>query len=206
LGNDYSKDKINELATNSKNKNIRDLYIGINEFEKGYQTTNKNNVMKDENSDLLGDSHNILNKWNNNLCQLLNVHNISIVRQIDVHTAELLIPGPSHLAVETAIAKLKKYKLLSSDQIPEKLIQVGGETILSMIHKLINSIWIKKGEESVIVPVHKISDKTDCNNYCGISLLSTLYKNSCTRPSVAVAPSGATEENEERGSPRFKYV
>jgi hypothetical protein len=33
----YLKDRINELATNSKNKNIRDLYIGINEFEKGYQ-------------------------------------------------------------------------------------------------------------------------------------------------------------------------
>jgi hypothetical protein len=26
------KGKINELATNSKNKNIRDLYRGINEF------------------------------------------------------------------------------------------------------------------------------------------------------------------------------
>jgi hypothetical protein len=27
----YLKDKINQLATNSKNKNIRDLYRGINE-------------------------------------------------------------------------------------------------------------------------------------------------------------------------------
>jgi hypothetical protein len=26
----YIKDKINELGTNAKNKNIRDLYIGIN--------------------------------------------------------------------------------------------------------------------------------------------------------------------------------
>jgi hypothetical protein len=31
------KNKIGELATNSKNKNIRDLYRGINEFKKGYQ-------------------------------------------------------------------------------------------------------------------------------------------------------------------------
>jgi hypothetical protein len=29
------KDKIDELATNSKNKNIRNLYRGINEFKKG---------------------------------------------------------------------------------------------------------------------------------------------------------------------------
>jgi hypothetical protein len=29
---EYLKNKINELETNSKNKNIRDLYSGINEF------------------------------------------------------------------------------------------------------------------------------------------------------------------------------
>jgi hypothetical protein len=34
---EYLKDRIKEPATNSKNKNIRDLYRGINEFKKGYQ-------------------------------------------------------------------------------------------------------------------------------------------------------------------------
>jgi hypothetical protein len=33
---EYLKDKINELESNSKNKTIRDLYRGINEFKKGY--------------------------------------------------------------------------------------------------------------------------------------------------------------------------
>jgi hypothetical protein len=32
---EYLKDKINELATNSKNKNIRYLYRGINGFKRG---------------------------------------------------------------------------------------------------------------------------------------------------------------------------
>jgi hypothetical protein len=31
---EYLKDKIIELATNSKNKNIRELYRGINEFKR----------------------------------------------------------------------------------------------------------------------------------------------------------------------------
>jgi hypothetical protein len=31
-------DKINELESNSKKKISRDLYRGINEFKKGYQT------------------------------------------------------------------------------------------------------------------------------------------------------------------------
>jgi hypothetical protein len=38
---EYLKDKLNELATNSKSKSIRDLYRGINEFKRGYQLINK---------------------------------------------------------------------------------------------------------------------------------------------------------------------
>jgi hypothetical protein len=119
------KDNINELATNSKNKNIRDLYRGINKFKRGYQR--RNNLLKAVNGEVLADSHNILNRWKIYLSQLLNVHNVSDVRQIVVHTAEPLVPGPSCLEVKIAIAKLKKYKSLCSDQIPAELIQAGGE-------------------------------------------------------------------------------
>jgi hypothetical protein len=71
------------------------------------------------------------------------VHNVSDVRQIEVHMAEPLVPGPSH-EVEIAIAKLKKYKSLGGDQILAELIQAGGEILLSAIHKLINSVWNKE--------------------------------------------------------------
>jgi hypothetical protein len=33
---EYPKDESNELVTKSKNKNIVDLYRGINEFRRGY--------------------------------------------------------------------------------------------------------------------------------------------------------------------------
>jgi hypothetical protein len=50
-----------------------------------------------------------------------------------------------------------------------------------MIHELINSIWNKEKlpdqwKESIIIPVHKRGDKTECSNYRGISLLLTSYK------------------------------
>jgi hypothetical protein len=109
------------------------------------------------------------------------VHNVSDVRQIEVHTAEPLVPGPSRREVQIAIAKFKKYNSPGSDQIPAELIQAGGEILLSEIHKLINSLCNKEElpdqwKESIIVPVHKKGDKTDCNNYRGISLLSASYK------------------------------
>jgi hypothetical protein len=49
-----------------------------------------------------------------------------------------------------------------------------------MIHKLISSVWNKEGlpdqcKESIIVPVHRNGDKTDCNNYRRISMLQTSY-------------------------------
>jgi hypothetical protein len=94
--------------------------------------------------------------------------------------------------VEISIVKLKKYKSPGSDQIPEKLYQAGGETLVSVIHKLVASIWNKEElpdqwkegvyyctnsqDKSIIVPIHKTGDKNDCNNYHGISLLSTSYK------------------------------
>jgi hypothetical protein len=155
---EYLKDKINELALNSKNKNIRDLYRGINEFRRGYQL--RNNLVKDENGDVLADSHNILNRWKNCFSQLLNVHNVSDVRQIEVHTAEPLVPGPSGPEVEIAIAKLKKYKSLGSDQILAELIQARGEILLSAINKFNNSDLNREElpdqwMEFIIVPVHK---------------------------------------------------
>jgi hypothetical protein len=93
--------------------------------------------------------------------------------------------------VEIAIAKLKKYKSPGSDQIPTELIQAGGEILLSAIYKLINSVWNKEElrnqwKESIIVPVHKKGAKTDCNNYRGISLLSTSY-NFIEYPSLKVS-------------------
>jgi hypothetical protein len=89
---EYLKDKYNELATNSRNKNIRDLYRVIIGFKRDYQP--RNILVKDENLDLLVDSPCILNRWKSYFSQLLKVHNISDVRQIEVHTAEPLVTVP----------------------------------------------------------------------------------------------------------------
>jgi hypothetical protein len=47
---EYLKEIIKELATNSINKNITDLSIGINEFNRGY--TLRNNLVTNEYSDV----------------------------------------------------------------------------------------------------------------------------------------------------------
>jgi hypothetical protein len=57
-----------------------------------------------------------------------------------INTAELLGRDSVPFEVEIAIEKWKKYKSPGNDQIPAELIQAGGETLLSVFHKLINSV------------------------------------------------------------------
>jgi len=109
------------------------------------------------------------------------VHGVKDGGQPEIHTAEPLVPEPSASEFELAIDKLKSQKSPGIDQIPAELITAGGRTICLGIRKLITSILKKEKlpeewKESIIVPIHKKEDKTDCNNYRCISLLPTTYK------------------------------
>jgi hypothetical protein len=94
------------------------------------------------------------------------VHGVHNVRQMDVHTAEPLVPEPSLVEVEIATRKLKSYKSPDADKIPAELIRGGGEMLCSEIHRLICCIWNKEElpqqwKESIIIPIHIKCDKTD---------------------------------------------
>jgi hypothetical protein len=152
---EYLKDKINELESNSKNKNIRDLYRGINEFKKGYQP--RTNLVKDKRGDLLADPDNILNRWKNYFCQLLNLHGAGSVRQTEMPTAVPFVTEPSASEVEVAIVKLERYKSPGVDQIPAELIQAGVETLHSEIHKL----GVDVEQQRIALPVERVN----CGTY-----------------------------------------
>jgi hypothetical protein len=115
-----------------------------------------------------------MERWKNYFSQILNVHGVIDVRQAEIHTAEPLVPEPSALELELAIEKLKSHKSPGIDQMPAELIKAGGRTIRCAIHKPIIAIWNKEElpeerKESIIVPIYTKGDKTDFNNYRGIS-------------------------------------
>jgi hypothetical protein len=61
---------------------------------------------------------------------------------------------------------------IHSGQLPVELIQAGGETLWSEVHNFVKSIWNKEKlpdqwKESIIVPVHKKGDTTDCSIIVG---------------------------------------
>jgi len=50
--------------------------------------------------------HSIFRGQNNFFCQLLNVHEINDIRQIELHTADPLVPEANPFEVEVLIVKL----------------------------------------------------------------------------------------------------
>jgi hypothetical protein len=150
---EYLKDKINELENNYKNKNIRNFYRGINEFKNCYQPNI--NIIKGKNGNLLVDLQSVLNRWKNFFNQVPNVHAVHNVRQMDIHTAEPLVPEPSLLEVAIAIGKLKSYKSPGTDQIPAELIKAGVKHYI-LIYTVEGVYYCTNSKEG---------DKIYCNNY-----------------------------------------
>jgi hypothetical protein len=129
----------------------------------GYQP--RINIIKDENGNLLADTHSVLNRWKSFFNWVLNVHGAHDVRQMDIHKVEPLLLEPSLVKEKTAIGKLKWYTFLGTDQILAEVIKAGGNTLCSEVHKLIHSKWNKEDltqqwKESIIVPICKKGDKT----------------------------------------------
>jgi hypothetical protein len=134
------------------------------------------NLVSNENTDLLEDSHNVLNRWEKYLSQSPNEHRSSDVRRIEIHTAEPL----TRFEFEIAIARLQKYTSPGSDQLPAELIQAVSEMLRSQLNKLINFNWNKKElsdqwKETIFAAIYIKGNKTDFSNYSRTSLL-TSYK------------------------------
>ena len=83
---EYFKATIDDLETNTKLTIIRDMYIVISDFKKGYQPTTT--VVKVEKGDLYTDCHSILFACKKHFPPQFIVHKFKYVTQTDIHTAE----------------------------------------------------------------------------------------------------------------------
>jgi len=107
---EYLKVETDELETNSKIKNIRDLYRSINDFLKGYQP--RTNRVSDEKGDLVTDSHSILATWRSHFSQLFDVNGVNYFRQKDIHTVEPIMPETCDcLRRRSAVARLLRLQV-----------------------------------------------------------------------------------------------
>ena len=126
----------------------------------------------------MANTNSILSSGNSSI---LNFNQSTNLEGSEIFTVEPNIPEPSLLESITRYREFKKHNAPGLHHIPSELIQAGGDKLYEEIHKLIVLIWNKEElpqewKESIIIPIHKKGDRMDCNNYRGISLLSTSYK------------------------------
>ncbi len=79
--------------------------------------------------------------------------------------------------VQAAIQALKRNKSPGSDGITAEMLQAGGEQLARQIHKLCNKAWHEgtipeEWGKSILVPIPKKGDLSNCSNYRTISLIN----------------------------------
>lgn len=151
----------------------------------GPTTFGRNPLWSSDKSTLLKDQYSILNRWKEHFEDLLNQDSIideqvyDILKQAPIN--EELGSPPTLDEVMHAVNQAKRHKASGPDGIPAEALKEGGEELTRHIHELIVKIWSTEEmppdfRDSLVVPIFKKGDRTNCNNYRGISLLSCLGK------------------------------
>jgi Reverse transcriptase (RNA-dependent DNA polymerase)/Endonuclease-reverse transcriptase/Domain of unknown function (DUF6451) len=86
-------------------------------------------------------------------------------------------PDILYSEVQTAIRALKKNKSPGSDGITAEMLQAGGDPLTRQIHMLCNKSWHEgtipeEWAKSILVPIPKKGDLSNCSNYRTISLIN----------------------------------
>ncbi|CAM4979652.1 unnamed protein product [Rotaria socialis] len=79
--------------------------------------------------------------------------------------------------VQAAINSLKRNKSPGSDGVTAEMLQAGGEPLSRQIHTLCNKAWHEgtipeEWGKSILVPIPKKGDLSNCSNYRTISLIN----------------------------------
>ena len=76
--------------------------------------------------------------------------------------------------MEAAVKSLKKEKLAGVDNIPAKLVQAGGEDVITTLTTIRTKIWQigPHGPKPLVITLSKKGNLQQCQNYRTISLIS----------------------------------
>lgn len=166
---------------NFRDRNPREAYRSINFFKRGYQP--KTTLCRAQDGELLAEKGKVMDRWRQYFQKLLNL-NAQLTHpdaRLETSRNEHNIDLPTMEDTRKAIIKLKNNKAPGLDNIPGELLKHGGSQLVAKLHELILKVWKEERmpEEwrtSVICPIYKKGDKLVCENYRGISLISTAYK------------------------------
>ena len=182
--NNFWKDLCQDIQACADSGNIKGMYEGI---KKAYgPTINRVAPLKAKDGTIIQDRAAQMERWAEyyeDLYQTENIVSPSVLASIPTLTEmeDLDVP-PTQNELSLAIDMLARGKAPGNDCIPAEVLQAGKAALLEPLHSLLCRCW-EEGtvpqdlRDANIVTLYKNKgDRSDCNSYRGISLLSIVGK------------------------------
>ena len=163
---------------------IREMYQKI-KIATG-KATQKTAPLKSKSSDIISDKPKQLERWVEHYLELYShenkisqpaldaLENLPVMKKLDAK--------PTTLQLSKAIDALSAHKAPGQDGIPPDIIKSGKTVLLKPLLELLHQCWSERKvpqdmRDARIITLYKNKgDRSDCNNYRGISLLIIVGK------------------------------
>ncbi|PIK57595.1 hypothetical protein BSL78_05503 [Apostichopus japonicus] len=182
--NDYWLQLCSSIEQASATGNIRVMYEGIKKATG--PAAKKTAPLKAKSGQVITDRRKQMERWVEHYSELYSTENTVSEEAINnipaLPTLDELDKEPTTSELEKAINGLASGKAPGNNAIPPEIIKKGKPALLPHLYKLLCLCW-KEGEgpqdmrdARIVTLFKKKGDRSDCNNYRGISLLSIVGK------------------------------
>lgn len=182
--NDYWLDLCQSIQRAADTGDVRMMYEGIKKALG--PPIRKTAPLKSKTGEVITDQGKVMERWVEHYLELYATQTIVTTTALDAIEdmpilEELDIP-PTEDEVSKAINNLSSGKAPGSDGIPSEILKCGKPVLLQPLHELLHLCWEgghipQDMRDATIVTLYKNKgDRSDCNNYRGISLLSIVGK------------------------------
>lgn len=176
---------VDNMAAQAKNaaalSNMKDLFTLTKKI--AGVASRKNKPVKDLNGGLLTNVDDQLKRWKEHFESVLNIERQEVcpTHKTNVNLLQIRTDTPSANEIIDAIKSMKNGKAAGSDNIAAEVLKCNPEQFAAILHSLFCKIWISQTFPSdwlqgTIVKLYKKGDATDCNNWRGITILSSVMK------------------------------
>ena len=182
--NEYWQELSRNIQTAADTGNIRGMYDGITKALG--PTQSKTAPLKSISGEVITDKGKQMERWVEHYSELYSRENSVVDSALDaiepLPIMEDLDAEPTMEELSKAIDSLACGKAPGTDGIPPDLIKLCKSTLLQSLHYTLCQCWREGGvpqdmKDAKIVTLYKNKgDRSDCNNYRGISLLSIVGK------------------------------
>ncbi|KAI5738424.1 hypothetical protein M8J77_006867 [Diaphorina citri] len=175
----FNKSQLQQIEENFKKHNTRDFYQTFKHQLAKYTAPTLH--IKGLDGKLNLNNKSCTEAFAEYFSNLLNTDKPNQVLEFYPSVAPEDSPPPTFQEIKKIIMELKNNKASGEDGIVAELWKYADNYSILCLQKIIEQIWTteKLPEDwstAIIHPIHKKGDKSDPNNYRGISLLSVTYK------------------------------